>query len=223
MRIWLLVFFAIGLMLLLKWQFPYAASDTDQQLRIVYLIAMLILIGGGSRLLSRMTLSQAARDMFLWLAIILLLVFGYSFRHELKNNRIFAELVPARVQQTEEGAMSVQSSEDGHFHIEAEVNGVLIDFLVDTGASDIVLSQHDAQAAGYYVVSLNYNHIHHTANGIVSTAPISIKKLVVGSIVLHDLPASVNKVPMEESLLGMTFLNQMKSYSVDGNRLTLTP
>jgi aspartyl protease family protein len=98
--------------------------------------------------------------------------------------------------------------------VTATVNGLPVDFLVDTGASDIVLSPADAARLGYAPESLHFTRQYVTANGIGRGAPVRLGSLAVGPIAYADLPASVNEAPMAESLLGMTFLRRLESYEV---------
>ncbi len=221
---WAIVILGILVLLLfLKWQFPYAAEGRDAQMRILYLVTLLACIGSGVIYSRHYPVSLMFKYAAIWGGIILLLVLGYSFRDGLSNNRLMAELVPHRAQITDNGAMSIRSGEDGHFHVEASVNGVPVRFMVDTGASDIVLSLRDAERIGFAVSTLNYSRIYHTANGTVKGAPVKIDSMDVGNIHLRDIFASVNGAEMDQSLLGMSFLKELKSYSVEGNTLTLVP
>ncbi len=218
MRIIIIIGLLAGLVLFLSWRFPYALSNEGDKMHLLYLSTLLLLVAGGARLGRDITLSHAAKQVGVWVAIFIVLVLGYSFRHQLKS-----ELVPNSVRIASDGALSVRSAEDGHFYIEAEVNGAPVNFLVDTGASNIVLSPSDARRAGFNTDTLGYTRQFSTANGVGAGAPVRISMLTVGGITLHDLPASVNKAHMENSLLGMDFLKELKSYSVDGDVLTLVP
>lgn len=223
MRFGLILLAVLGLVVLLKWQFPYAVQNSDQMLRVFYLVLLIVLIGSGSGMLRRLKAPQAARDALIWVIIVLALVLAYSFRGDIRESRLFGELVPSRIQQTSDGGYSVNLGADGHFHIEAEVNGVLLRFMVDTGASDIVLSPSDARAAGFDVDTLNYTRTYHTANGVVSGAPVRLDMMAVGPMTLRDVPASVNSAAMDTSLLGMAFLKQFRRYDVNDDTLTLYP
>ncbi len=223
MRFALGILAIIGLILLLKTQFPYAIATEAQKMQLLFSSLLLLLIATGSGMLKRMTATQVARDAMIWVAIILCLVLGYSFRGDLSHSRLFGALVPSRIQQTADGGLSVQAGADGHFHMEAAINGTVINFLVDTGASDIVLSQQDAEAAGYELETLNYSREYSTANGIVHGAPVRIGQLDVGPYTLKDVPASINSGPMDTSLLGMAFLKQFRQYHVSDDILTLYP
>jgi aspartyl protease family protein len=67
---------------------------------------------------------------------------------------------------------------------------------------------------------LSYSMTAQTANGVVRGAPIRIKTLKVGPIVMQDIPATVNEAEMSVSLLGMEFLRRLRSWGVQNGRLT---
>jgi aspartyl protease family protein len=70
---------------------------------------------------------------------------------------------------------------------------------------------------------LSYTKDYHTANGVISGAPVILGTMVVGPITLQNISASVNKADMGTSLLGMAFFRQLRGFSVDGDVLTLKP
>jgi aspartyl protease family protein len=109
----------------------------------------------------------------------------------------------------------------GHFVLEAMVNGAPIRFLVDTGASNVVLDPEDAERAGLRASRLRFTQTFHTANGNVRGAPVTLRELRIGQFSLYDLDASVNEVSLGISLLGMAFLSRLDSYEVRGDRLIL--
>jgi aspartyl protease family protein len=115
----------------------------------------------------------------------------------------------------------VEAGRHGHFVIEALVNGVPIDFMVDTGASDIVLTLDDAATLGFAPHALDFSQRFRTANGIVRAAPVRLREVRVGQFSLYDLAASVNEAPIGISLLGMRFLDQLDGYAVEDGRLIL--
>jgi aspartyl protease family protein len=119
------------------------------------------------------------------------------------------------------GDYVVDAGAGGHFVIEAVVNGVPLSFLVDTGASDVVLTLDDAAALGFEPHSLDFNRRYHTANGVVRAAPVSLRELRIGQFSLYDLEAAVNEAPIGISLLGMSFLERLAGYQVDDGRLIL--
>jgi aspartyl protease family protein len=115
----------------------------------------------------------------------------------------------------------IESGAGGHFLIEAVVNGAPVDFLVDTGASDIVLTLEDAERLGLQPETLRFTQRFATANGEVRGAPVVLRELRIGQFSLFDVPASVNEAPLRVSLLGMSFLAQLNGYRVEDGRLIL--
>lgn len=117
--------------------------------------------------------------------------------------------------------ITIRKDASGHFLLKASVEGVAIRFLVDTGASDVVLSPEDAQRLHLSSSQLDYSLAYQAANGLVRAAPVTLRNLRIGQLELYDLDASVNEAPMSISLLGMSFLERLDSYAVEGDRLIL--
>jgi clan AA aspartic protease (TIGR02281 family) len=115
----------------------------------------------------------------------------------------------------------VQPGAGGHYVVEATVNGAPLTFLVDTGASDIVLTMADAERLGLHPGSLHFTQRFATANGEVRGAPVVLREIRVGQFSLFDVPASVNEAPLRVSLLGMSFLQKLNGYAVENGRLIL--
>jgi aspartyl protease family protein len=109
----------------------------------------------------------------------------------------------------------------GHFLVEAVVNGVPVDFMIDTGASHVVLTLRDARKLGFTPANLSFTQKFQSANGTVRAAPVELRELRVGQLRLFDLEASVNAGPLPISLLGMSFLQRLSSYEVARGRLIL--
>jgi len=115
----------------------------------------------------------------------------------------------------------IDAGPHGHFLVEAGVNGVPVDFLVDTGASHVVLSLQDARRLGFSPHQLHFTQKFQSANGAVRAAPVALRELRIGQLRLFDLEASVNGGPLPISLLGMSFLQRLSSYEVARGRLIL--
>ena len=167
----------------------------------------------------------APRHLALWAGLVALLVLGYSFRGELTEvwTRVRSEAVPSAPTAAAPGEMVVSRDEDGGFYVMGQVNGQPVRFLVDTGASDVVLSPADARRLGVDLSALAYGKPVETANGPGFGAAWTADSLTVGSAVISPMAMSVNKAPMSSSLLGMAFFNRMKSFRVEGSKLYLRP
>lgn len=111
---------------------------------------------------------------------------------------------------------------DGHYYLTAEVNGTPIRFVVDTGASQVVLSQGDAARIGIDTENLAYLGRAYTANGQVRTAPVRLDSVAVGPVRHEDVRAVVNGGAMDGSLLGMSYLQRFSSIEITGGQLVLT-
>ncbi|MGI9434196.1 MAG: retropepsin-like aspartic protease family protein [Geminicoccaceae bacterium] len=109
----------------------------------------------------------------------------------------------------------------GHFVANLYVNGISIPFLIDTGASHIVLKAGDAERLGFTEARLDYSARFQSANGTTLAAPISLRDMRLGQFQLHDMQAFVNQGALDISLLGMSFLRQFDSYEVVQDRLIL--
>ena len=159
----------------------------------------------------------------IWGLIFMVFMVGYSFRHELGavKAKVLVELMPSKGYEARPDAISFPAASDGHFHIQAEVNGVAVMFLADTGASSIVLAPDDARKLGVDLNRLEFDRFFETANGMVRGSSIRIAELRIGGLQLNDVGASINEAPMSESLLGMTFFKRLKSYAVKDDVLTL--
>jgi aspartyl protease family protein len=171
--------------------------------------------------LSRQQIWARAKMLFAWFLIIIALLVTSVYWEDLKQTKFYASLVPGHAIKQPDGSLEFYKAEDGHFHILARVNGQEIEFMLDTGASDIVLTQKDAKKLGIDVENLNYNRIYNTANGQTRGASIALGSFEVGDIKKFDLPASVNEGKMDGSLLGMSFLEKLHSFKIEGNKLTL--
>lgn len=222
--LWLLLVAGIGgLVWVLLEAFPQRQLGRADWAQLVKLLAILVVCSSGILFLRRVPLAETLRNLAIWAAIGGLLLVGYTYREDFSSvgARLGGELLPSRAVETAEGVVEVRASNDGHFTITAEVDGRPVDFLVDTGASDIVLSPADARRLGYDPARLSFTRLYQTANGIGRGAAIRLDSFAVGPIVFYDLPASVNEAPMGQSLLGMTFLRQLDSYEVRRDRLIL--
>ncbi|WP_170421477.1 retropepsin-like aspartic protease family protein [Ruegeria arenilitoris] len=119
-------------------------------------------------------------------------------------------------------SIEVPRAPDGHYYLPVEVNGQPITFLVDTGASQIVLSSQDAERIGIDPDQLNYFGRANTANGQVRTAPVSLDTLTLGPITDRNISAWVNEGELNKSLLGMDYLHRFSNVQFANGRLLLS-
>ena len=120
-----------------------------------------------------------------------------------------------------DGELEIAKGPRGHFVLEAEVNGEPVEFVVDTGASIVVVGPETAERLGFDLDSLEYTGVARTANGTTPIAPIILDTIVIGDLTVSAVEAAVVGKPMATSLLRVSFLAWLEGYEVRGGRLVL--
>ena len=199
----------------------------DDFSRLVQLAAVGALIGTGF-LVGRGRMGQNLRNAALWLLIALLFVAGYVYRDDLQSiaGRMTAGLVPGRAVMTTDASgaqiLVLHKMGNGHFQVQAEIDGRDINMLVDTGASSVVLAYADAEQLGLEPEALDFNLMVSTANGMSVAAPVRLESLAIGPIERRNVRAMVaGPGKLDQSLLGMTFLGSLGSVEIRGDELRL--
>lgn len=110
----------------------------------------------------------------------------------------------------------------GHFITMADINGRDIKVLVDTGATAVALSYEDAEAAGLKPNSLDFDVRVSTANGEGKAARVKLRHVMINNVKVRDVEGLVlQEGVMQGTLLGMSFLSRLKSFSVSDGKLIL--
>jgi aspartyl protease family protein len=118
------------------------------------------------------------------------------------------------------GEVTLPRESNGHFFVEAEVNGANLKMLADTGASYVTLGEDAAESIGLDPDSLDYTGTAQTANGTTQVAQVDLDEIRVGSIVRRDVRAFVAR-GMSGALLGMSFFNTLSKVSIERDELVL--
>ena len=121
----------------------------------------------------------------------------------------------------EASEIEIVASRNGHFILPAIVNGKVVKFLVDTGATVVALSLRDAQKLGFREAALDFNQPVVTAGGDILVAKVVLREIKIGDLTIRNVIAGVHRSSLRTSLLGMNFLRRLRSYEVHGNRLIL--
>lgn len=116
--------------------------------------------------------------------------------------------------------VSLDRSSDKHFYADAEVNGRSVRFLVDTGASEIALSEDDARKAGIAVDPGKYELIGHGASGMVRGQYVELQTVDVGGIRESGAKAVVVQ-GANVSLLGQPFLEKVDEIVIRKDQMVL--
>jgi len=164
----------------------------------------------------RQSFGKSLQQGLAWLLIFVGVVAAYGMWGDIRST----VLVQATVNE-QTGSIEIPRSPDGHYRLALDVNGARLDFIVDTGASEIVLSKADAARAGLNPDDLPYYGRAYTANGEVRTAPVRLDEVRLGTMVDRDVAASVNGGDLDQSLLGMSYLQRFQEITISGNKLIL--
>lgn len=196
----------------------------DQNINLVFAIGALVLVA--SALFSRrIGFGEIVRSILGWIAIFAVFIVIFSYQHELAGvwHRVTGELTGANEQTVSGGTLKIRLSPDGHYWADAEVNGMPVRFLIDSGATTTALSLKTAQAAKVDINEGGFPTYLNTANGTVEAQRGTIATLRVGPMMALDLPVVVAEAFGDSNVLGMNFLSEMKSWRVEGREMILEP
>ena len=185
---------------------------------------LLWLVLSGLRSARPSDIARLATAAAVWAALLIALTGVYAYRFEASEifGRITGELLPSEPQVERGGEVVVNRRLSGEFAIAGRVNGARVTFLFDTGASAVVLTAEDARRAGVETSRLVFDVPVATANGGAMAAEARLDQIAVGPIVMRNVPALVaRRGALDESLLGMSFLERLKSYTVERDRLVM--
>ncbi len=166
--LWLgLVGGAVLVIFLLDRSFPGTETALGDP-ALIQTLGFLALASSGLLFVRQFNLKQTVRNVLIWVAAGGVLIIGFSFQNELKDLglRLRSNLVPGYPVETGAHELTLSEGQDGQFHVYGEINGTRIAFLVDTGASDIVLDPSDARRLGIDLDNLTFDRPFGSANGI---------------------------------------------------------
>jgi aspartyl protease family protein len=142
------------------------------------------------------------------------------FEVEGKSRRIQIGQSVVSSASSEKPVLTLLADGGGHYITQGSINGSLMRFLVDTGATYISLGAADAKRAGIDPHK-GKPGMTQTANGQVRVWQVKLNSVKIGSITLSNVDATVHEQDMPVVLLGMSFLNRM-DIRRDGQSMTLT-
>lgn len=128
---------------------------------------------------------------------------------------------PQQMVMADGARVEVPRGPDGHYYLALDINHTPVRFVVDTGATSMVLTQSDAGRIGLSEDELIYFSEAMTANGLVRTAPVRLDRVALGPFEDSNVRAFVNEGEMTRSLLGMDYLNRFARLEINNGRLIL--
>lgn len=191
-------------------------DNPNDQARLFYLVILGSVVAVWVFARYRNRLGQAAQHAAIWVLIFIGAVLAFGFKDNLRMM-----LYSDEPQQISESTVVLKRERDGHFHTTVEINGQKVHFIVDTGASHLVLSKADAEAAGIDIAGLDFVIPTQTANGRVMSATVRLTSVVLGQFTDQNVRATVNGGDLDQSLLGMSYLDRYDGFTVEGDRMFL--
>jgi len=188
----------------------------DQIASLTYLLLLATVLGGYFLVSNRQNLSKLARHAALWLFIFLGAIVAVGLWTDIRD-----DILPRQSVAMEGRVIEVPRAQDGHYYLTLEIDGTPVRFVVDTGATEMVLSFEDARRAGIDTDLLMFTGRAMTANGMVETAPVRLERVTLGGVTDQGVRAVVNSGAMSESLLGMGYLDRFDRLEISGGRLIL--
>jgi aspartyl protease family protein len=192
--------------------------DMDLFMRAMYLGLLLAVVGGYFVLSGRQHITRSLQQAAIWFLIFVGVVLAYGIWEDVEGIASPRQSVVSGVDGV---VVDVPRQRDGHYHLYLEVNGTPVDFIVDTGATDLVLTRRDAARIGLDLDGLDYQGEAYTANGTVRTAAVRLDEVVLGEIVDRGVRAVVNEGEMHQSLLGMSYLQEFGRIEIENDQLRL--
>ncbi len=185
--------------------------------RLIYLLVLLLMVAGWFFMQRRETLNTSLQQFAVWGMIFVGVAAGYGLWSDISRTSMPQQSFDRGI-----GSVTIPRARDGHYYLTAMINEKPVRFVVDTGATDMVLTRQDATRVGLSPDSLNYLGRAGTANGEVRTAFVRLNEVQLGEIRDFDVPAVVNDGQMSQSLLGMGYLQRWGRIEIANNELVLT-
>ena len=195
----------------------------DQSANLIYSVLLLMLVAS-SLLARRLPIGQTLKMAVTWIGIFAAIFVLFSFRTEFGQigERVKSEFVGGGSVGAD-GTLRVRKGEDGHFEVDAMINGHKARLLVDSGATTTTLSVATAKAAGLEIDASGFPVIVETANGTAEAYRARAASFVVGPITREDFPVLISEGVGDGNLIGMNFLSTLKGWRVEGDVLVLNP
>jgi aspartyl protease family protein len=188
----------------------------DQIGNLIYLLILGAVIGGWVLVQARGNIGKTMQHVAAWALIFVGAIAAVGLWQDIRGS-----VMPQQMVFGDEGRIELPRAPDGHYYVTLDINGAPVRFVVDTGASSMVLTRRAATKAGLDPERLPYLTDAMTANGIVQTARVTLESVALGPFSDARVPAYVNAGEMDNSLLGMSYLDRFSKLEISGGTLVL--
>lgn len=197
--------------------FPDAITSSHDIASLMQLSIIGLMLCSGVIYMYRSKPSKALQHGVTWVVLGFVLFVGYALKDSL-----LPSLIPGYSGAKEGKTLAIRAAADGHFYMQALVNGQPVRFMVDTGASNISLPIQTAERLGINTKELAFTQAVSTANGQTFAAPITLNTIKIGEQVFDNVPASVNQGALRTPLLGIRFLTNAQNIEIRDDELIIT-
>lgn len=191
--------------------------ESDHIARLAYLLLLGGVIATWFLLQNRRRLGQLAQQAAIWGLIFLGAIAGYGLWTDIRR-----DVAPHLAMRSEPGQVSLPRAVDGHYYLTLRIGDTPVRFMVDTGATHMVLAQSDARKIGIDPARLEFRDRAMTANGEVRIAPVVLPEVSLGGRTDRDVRAWVSEGGLGISLLGMSYLNRFERIEITGREMLLS-
>jgi aspartyl protease family protein len=195
----------------------------DQSAEFIYLIAILVFVASAF-VVRKVPIGKGLQMFAGWVVIFLAIFVAFSLKDKIVDlaNQVLDERKAESTGLQVGEELRIKQSLDGHFWVDANVNGQKVRFLIDSGATTTSISTDTAASAGIEARG-GLPAVVQTANGVVRVARGRAERLQVGSIVREDMAVHISPAFGDMNVLGMNFLSSLSSWRVEGRWLILKP
>ncbi|MGV8929822.1 MAG: TIGR02281 family clan AA aspartic protease [Brevundimonas sp.] len=158
------------------------------------------------------------------LAVASALTTAWWLNHAEARGQAFAATPPPVHAAPAQGSPAqVLKAADGHYWADALIDGRAVRVMVDTGASVVALTPDDAARLGLRLKAGDFSGTVITASGPARAAPIQLGAVAVAGARVEQVEALVVEHGLPHSLLGMSYLGRLSSFSATPAEITLRP
>lgn len=197
-------------------------ASGDQAVHFVYLMGALVLVAS-ALFVRRIPIAQGLKMFAAWVLIFAAAFVIFTLKDEFLalGNRVLLEARGGVVEENvEAGELRVRQAPDGHFWVDAELNGKTVRFLVDSGATTTSISRDTADRVGIEPAG-GFRTMVRTANGILMVDRGRADSLRVGPIEREGLAVHISDAFGDMNVIGMNFLSTLTAWGVEDRTLVL--
>ena len=195
----------------------------DQTAEFIYLMAILVFVASAF-VVRKVPIGKGLQMFAGWVVIFLAAFVAFSLKDNIVDiaNQVLDERKAESTGLQVGEELRIKQSLDGHFWVDAQLNGEKVRFLIDSGATTTSISTDAAARAGIEPRG-GLPAVVRTANGVVQVDRGRAERLLVGSIARENVAVHISPAFGDMNVLGMNFLSSLSSWRVEGRWLILKP